>query len=99
MYKIDRRRWGSKNRKLRRTQNNLLHSRYLFFSLKMATSRARALTVSSLDNMMENKPQIVGKQFIQPATRGTRGVLGDIRNKGNSKVILKYKIFDVIRYL
>ncbi len=47
----------------------------------MATSRARALTVSNLDNMMENKQQIGGKQLIKPAPSGTRGVLGDIRNK------------------
>ena len=47
----------------------------------MATSRARALTVSNLDNMMENKQQIGGKQLIKPAPTGTRGVLGDIRNK------------------
>ena len=65
----------------------------------MATSRAHALTVSNLDNMMENKQQIVGKQFIQPATRGTRGVLGDIRNKENSILILKFMNFYFIRYL
>ena len=53
----------------------------------MATSRARALTVSNLENIMENKQQIVGKQFIQPAPRGTRGVLGDIINKTRSASI------------
>ena len=50
----------------------------------MASSRARAMTISDLDNMMENKQQLVGKQFIQPASRGTRGVLGDIRNKARN---------------